>query len=366
MKNQQYLIFGHNDFIYGLEATVVQEIFFLPELTPVPESPADIVGVINLRGEILPVMDLNLRFGYHTQEYSLTDSVIVIEWENFKIGIIVNQVREVESISTELIKSQLSYGREFGNMSSNFVSEIAQIDADIVMLLNPDNLIHYSEEKQDKIFKIGQLKELQSEDYNEDYSDKQNVLKDSIHFHKSPTFRSNTTPEEKAIFQERANNLKRENSKDDLDINKLPLAIIALNGEYFGLNLETVREFTDVRKVTPIPCTPDYVIGNMNLRGEILTLIDIRTALNMPSGTIGSRTKAIVVEVVDIVAGIVVDQVLDVMYLNISEITVVPTAIHSTNDEYLRGTAPYREKMMSILDLHKMLIKGVLVVDEEV
>jgi purine-binding chemotaxis protein CheW len=362
MKNQQHLIFGHNGFIYALEATAVQEIFFLPELTPIPESPADIVGVINLRGEILPVMDLNLRFGYHTQEYTLTDSVIVIEWENFKIGIIVNQVREVENISTELIKSQLSYGRTFGNTASHFVSGIAQIDADIVMLLNPGNLIHYSQEKQDKIQKMYQLQEAKVEEL----IDEKFAIEDSIYFHKSPTFRGNTTPQEKAIFLERANNLKRKNSKEDLDINKLPLAIIALNDEYFGLNLEVVREFTDIRKVTPIPCTPDYVIGNMNLRGEILTLIDIRTALNMSSTTIESRTKAIVVEVSDLVAGIVADQVLDVMYLNISEITAVPTALHSTNDEYLRGTAPYREKMMSILDLHKMLTKGALVVDEEV
>ena len=72
------------------------------------------------------------------------------------------------------------------------------------------------------------------------------------------------------------------------------------------------------------------------------------------------------VQIADLVAGIVADEVLDVMYLNTSEITAVPAALHSANDEYLRGTASYREKMMSILDLHKMLTKGGLVVDEEV
>ncbi|OCR01824.1 chemotaxis protein CheW [Oscillatoriales cyanobacterium USR001] len=359
MQNQPYLIFEHNGFIYGLAAAVVQEIFFLPELTPIPESPPDIVGVINLRGEILPVMDLNLRFGYHAQEYCLTDSLIVIESKEFRIGIVVNQVQEVENISTEVIKTQLSYGREQVNKSSHFVSEIAQIDTGIVMLLNPETLIQYSQEKSENIQRIGDVKHQK----NEEVVDQKITFADVRYF---PAFCPNATPQEKAIFQERANNLKRQNSKEDLDKNKLPIAIIAFNGEYFGLNLEAVREFTDIRKVTPIPCTPDYVIGNMNLRGEIVTLIDIRTALNMSISVAGELSKAIVVQISDLVAGIVADQVLDVMYLNISEITAIPTALHSTNDEYLKGTAPYREKMMSILDLHKILTKGALVVDEEV
>jgi len=360
MKTRPYLIFGQNGSLYGVEAASVQEIFFLPELTSIAESPHDIVGVINLRGEILPVMDLNIRFGYHSQEYALTDCAIVIEWQEFRVGIIVNQVREVENISTEAIKAQLSYGRENANKSHQFLAGIAQVEADIVMLLNSETLIRYSQEKSEAIAKTDGVQEEKSEEA----TDQKFVIEDATYFRELPVFCPNATPQEKAIFRERANNLRRQDGIEDLAISKLPLAVIALSGEYFGLSLEVVREFTDIRKVTPIPCTPAHIVGNMNLRGEIVTLIDISTVLNIAAPE--SLSKAIVVQIADIVAAIVADEVLDVMYLNTSEITAVPAALHSINDEYLRGVAPYGEKMMTILDLHKMLTKGGLVVDEEV
>jgi purine-binding chemotaxis protein CheW len=62
----------------------------------------------------------------------------------------------------------------------------------------------------------------------------------------------------------------------------------------------------------------------------------------------------------------VVDEILDIIYLNVSEIAAVPAALHSANREYLRGTAIYGEKMMAILNLQKLLTKGGVVVDEEV
>lgn len=371
MKNKSYLIFEQNNSLYGVEASIVQEIFFLPELTPIAESPLDIVGVINLRGEILPVMDLNLRFGYPPQDYSLTDSLIVLEWQEFRVGIVVNQVHEVQAISTESIKSQLSYGREAETNTRYFIEGITQIESGIIMLINAENLIQYSQKRQER-----ERTEWEFLYDNGERNNKISLLPHSAEtnlpspegkrFLEFRTFCPKASPQEKAIFRERADNLKQRNDSQDFVTNKLPLAVIALNGEYFGLNLEVVREFTDIRRVTPIPCTPSHLIGNMNLRGEILTLIDIRSVLNMPLTTVNSLSKAIVVQIAELVAGIVVDEVLDVMYLNPLEMTPVPTAVHSGNDEYLRGTVPYREKMMGILDIYKMLTKGVLTVDEEV
>ncbi|PSB52315.1 chemotaxis protein CheW, partial [filamentous cyanobacterium Phorm 6] len=143
------------------------------------------------------------------------------------------------------------------------------------------------------------------------------------------------------------------------------LAVVALNGEHFGINLGVVREFTDIRQVTPVPCTPDRIIGNMNLRGEILTLVDIRNVLNMSPDT-KSLSQAIVVEIEDLVAGVVVDEILDIIHLNLSDLATIPAAINSVNREYLRGTAFYEEKIITVLNLQKLFTKGGIVVDEEV
>lgn len=375
METKPYLIFEQNGFLYGVEAYCVREIFFLPELTAIAEAPQDIVGAIDLRGEILPVMDLNLRFGYVWQEYSVTDSAIVIEWEAWKVGIIVNEVREVKEISEDAITPQLSYGREDSAASHHFVAGLARCEADIVMLLNLDRLIRYSPEKSEESLPVyprdAGSEETAGEAETENLHGQINpklLGKNPQLLSKRHVFCPQATPEEKAIFQSRANNLRRQAEGENSAAN-MSLAVFDLNGEYFGIHLDLVREFTDISQVTPVPCTPDRIVGNMNLRGEIVTLIDIRNVLNMSlnmSGAANYLSQAIVVEVADLVTGIVVDEILDIIYLNVSEIAAVPAALHSANREYLRGTALYGEKMMAILNLQKLLTKGGVVVDEEV
>jgi purine-binding chemotaxis protein CheW len=376
METKPYLIFEQNGFLCGIEACYVREIFFLPELTAIAEAPQDIVGAIDLRGEILPVMDLNLRFGYVWQEYSVTDSTIVIEWQESKVGIIVNQVREVKELSEDAITPQLSYGRENSEASHHFVAGLARCEADIVMLLNLDRLIRYSPKKSEESWPVSPNNAGSEETAGE--ADTENLQwqinakllgKNPQILSKRQVFCPQATPEEKAIFKSRANNLRwRGEEENDAAIN-MSLAVFVLNGEYFGIHLDLVREFTDINQVTPVPCTPDRIVGNINLRGEIVTLIDIRSVLNMSlnmSDAANYLSQAIVVEVADLVAGIVVDEILDIIYLNVSEIAAVPTALYSANREYLRGTAIYGEKMMAILNLQKLLTKGEVVVDEEV
>jgi len=350
MEFQPYLIFSLGTSLYGVDALAVQEIFFLPELIPIVEAPQDIVGMINLRGEILPVMDLNRRLGQPHQEYSLTDSIIVLEKQGLRIGIAVKQVDEVRNIDINDIKTDLSYGRNSRNQPTErstthqyFLAGVAKLEDNLILLLDCDRLLQDSAPVSDLVA---------------------DSTTDSHKAANSDLF-SHTTPEERAIFRERAKNLILSTETQDF-AGLIPLAVIGLNGEYFGLDLKNVREFTDIRKVTPIPCCPPHIVGNMNLRGEIVTLFDIRHALNLEPKNASNFSKAMVIKIDELVAGITVDEVLDVMYVNPSEIKSVPTAIHGFADEYLRGTAPYREKMMGILDLPEILTTGQMDVNEEI
>lgn len=382
MENRHYLTFSLNGLLYGVAALLVQEVFYLPELTPIAEAPKDIVGLLNLRGQILPVMHLALRLGQQMPECSLSDNLIVLAWEETRIGIIVNAVHEVKDIGWEFIESEMSFGRA-RDASSRFIAGIAKVDADMIMLLDPEKLIRYSHtvetlllgetiQRREEI--IPDLSPLAScpvplgDDLTEEsiqveqqYSQegKSNPIS-SFYDHYCPT----TPLEVRAIFRERADSLRQ--LADSSDFNGLmPIAVIGLNGEYFGLDLGVVREFTTLRNVTPIPCCPQYVVGNMNLRGEIVTLFDIRNVLKMPLTT-NTSSKAIVIQINDTVAGVPVDEVLDVMYLRSSDVKNVPVAINSVGNEFLRGTASYSEKMLGILDLQKILTKGDLTVNEEV
>jgi len=365
METKPYLIFKQNGLLCGVEVGCVREIFFLPELTTIAEAPEDIVGAIDLRGSILPVMDLNLRFGYVWQEYSVTDSAIVIEWQEIRLGIIVDQVNEVKQIPADAITPQLSYGRDKPDAPNHFLAGFARCETDMIMLLDLDRLIRYSPDKTEAQIPVSaaviqvEAKNLQLE------IEPKLLAEDAKILGKPHVFCPNATAEEKAIFRERAQNLRQQGDRENPAAINMSLAVVALNDEYFGINLDVVREFTDIRQVTPVPCTPDRIIGNMNLRGEILTLVDIRNVLNMSADT-KSLSKAIVVEIEDLVAGIVVDEILDIIHLNLSELATIPAALNSVNREYLRGTAFYEEKIIAVLNLQKLLIKGGIVVDEEV
>jgi purine-binding chemotaxis protein CheW len=352
MESKQYIIFRLNAALYGVEALSVQEIFFLPELTPIVEAPPAIVGALNLRGEILPIMDLQLRFGYELEEYRLTDSIIVLQCQRFRFGIIVNQVLEVQTISINKITAELSYGQE-GTNSSHFVAGFATVGTDIVRLLNPENLIQF----------FDRVEALTLEETVEGKSKELYTSRNS--FKENRVFCPNATPEKRAIFQERVANLMRQAEIQNV-IGSRPIAVIGLNNEYFGLDLAVVREFTDIRHLQPIPCCPAHILGNMNLRGEILTLIDIRMVLNLPIANVVTASKAMVVYIDDLVVGVMIDAVFDVIYLNPSQMMPVPAAAHSMNDEYLQGTALYGETMMCILNLPKILLQGGLMVDEQV
>ena len=89
-----HLIFTLRGGVYAVPASAVREILWLPELTPVEESPRYVAGVLNLRGRIVPVIDLNVRFGHAPRPYHLEDSVILFEWEDAIAGLIVNSVRD--------------------------------------------------------------------------------------------------------------------------------------------------------------------------------------------------------------------------------------------------------------------------------
>lgn len=340
MMRTSRLVFSLQSSLYAVEAHVVREILWLPELTPIEEAPAYIVGVFNFRGKIVPVMDLHIRFGHASQRYRLTDRVIVLEHAGLLMGIIVNDVHDVRSISTEEIEAVTTYGQE-GETRSRFIASVAKVEEDLIMLLHLENLMRLPEgiEEMSEEGKIPPPLEERS-------------------------FCPEAASEEKAIFRERARNMMRPIENQDLT-GGTPLAVIGLSGECFGIALDIVREFVDIPHVTPVPCCPEHIVGVTNLRGDLLTLVDIRRALKMPFGGKRAPGKGVVVQIDDLCAGVMADEVLEVIYLQPTNIIPVPEAVQSLNEEFLKGTAPYGGKMLSILDLPKILTQGDLVVNEE-
>ena len=350
METKPYLIFRLHNSIYAILAERVREIFFLPELIPIVEAPPDIIGLLNFHDQVIPVMHLDLRFGHSLAQCHLSDSVMVIESDGLEVGIIVHQVETVNDIDAQYIQADLTYGRD-GGLNAAFVNGIINLDDETIVLLNVDNLIRHTEAVEALV---------------EQENDSESVAVEAGSASKIGSFYDlyypQATEAEKTILRQRANNLRA--STEDWDqIELLSLAVVSLNGKYFGLDLDVVREFIKIGKITPIPCTPDYVIGNMNLRGEILTLVDISQPLSLQANNTKQLTKAVVINVDDIVAGIAVEEVFDVIYVSSTEIKPIPIAVERSTAEYLQGMTTYLDQPLNIIDLSKLISQGVLTVE---
>ena len=127
-----------------------------------------------------------------------------------------------------------------------------------------------------------------------------------------------------------------------------------------------MREFVDIHDVVPVPCTPPHIVGLTNLRGEILTLVDIRGALRMPMIHGGDGRRGIVVQIDDLRAGIIADEVLDVADLPPEAIAPPPAALRSMGETYVTGVATLDGRIFSMLDVARIFEGGRLVVDEQV
>ncbi|HEY9597087.1 MAG TPA: chemotaxis protein CheW, partial [Cyanophyceae cyanobacterium] len=175
----------------------------------------------------------------------------------------------------------------------------------------------------------------------------------------------NVSPEEREIFQQRADNLKQSIESSTITEELISVAIVGFGNEYFGLDLDLVREFTDISNLTPIPCCPNHIVGNMNLRGEIVTLVDIRNHLNVAKVPINIGSQAVVIQVDDIVAGLPVDRVLEMADISPSKLTPLSAILPDSEQQYLRGTAVFQEKIVRVVDLPRLFTQGALVVNEQ-
>jgi len=337
-----YLIVSLGDALYGINSLAVEEVVLLPELTPLAEAPRDVVGVVNLRGAILPAIDLHLRLGYQPLPYRITDSIVVLAWQGQRLGLIVNRVRGVQELEPMAIE-QLAYGSANTGNLATLSQGLARGDDEIIVLLSPEALVGAGEVAARQVT----LEEVEAE----------------AGLAAQRRFFPEATPAEREILRARAASLRP--ATESLDTEDFwPLAVLQLGTEVFAMDLRLVREFAELTAMTPIPCCPPHIAGNMNLRGEIVTLIDITAWLRLPP--LASATKAAIVQVDGLAAGVLVDEVLDVLLLDPAQIGNVPTALHAIDDEYLQGAAPYGDRLMSLLDLAKLLRQGGLVVDETV
>ncbi len=140
VEKEQFMTFGCSGETYGISIKYVNEIIGLQQITSIPESEDYIMGLINLRGKIIPVIDVRVRFGKEPLEYNDRTCVIVIDVKSTLIGLIVDKIEEVASFSEDEITPPPSVSN-LEAQSRKYVFGIGRSDGGVKLLLDPEKLI---------------------------------------------------------------------------------------------------------------------------------------------------------------------------------------------------------------------------------
>ncbi|MDP2809747.1 MAG: chemotaxis protein CheW [Rhodocyclaceae bacterium] len=379
MASRSLLIFDLDGARFGLDAVRVRESLWLPELTPVEEAPPWVAGLFSLRGQIMPVTDLRLRFGHPARRYRPSDQVVVLELDHLLMGLIVSEVLDVIEVSADAIQPPPQFDLE-ARGHVHLVAGEARVGDGLVAVLDIGRLTHLprlpdvpappalkKHAGPPQVF-LGPLRGGRSTRPKAEGQPKADPAKrDAALPHKAASsgwayFCPEATPEERALYHERAKALMEAAVEEEGA--RIGLAVVEIDGECFGVELAAVQEFCDVARLSPIPCCPPHILGAMSLRGDLVTLIDPRAALDLPTASRGG--KAVIGSIGDQAVGIAVDEVHDVVYLRQEALQPPPAALCERHGVEIRGAVPYAGRMMAVLDLSALLAREEWIVNENV
>ncbi|MDO7596166.1 MAG: chemotaxis protein CheW [Pseudomonadota bacterium] len=147
-------------------------------------------------------------------------------------------------------------------------------------------------------------------------------------------------------------------SQKDSEVNDpiLQWVTYQLEDETYGINVMQVQEVLRITEITPVPGAPSYVLGIINLRGNVVTVINTRSRFGlMPKESNDDQSRIIIVEVNGNVIGMLVDSVAEVVYLHQSEIDSVPMVNNDDSSRFIQGVCSREEQLLILVDANKFL-----------
>ena len=143
-EEQQLVVFQLGAELYGVEIARVHEIIRLQTVTRVPHAPAFVEGVINLRGKVIPVVDLRRRFGLALADHTRASRIVVVEIGDQVVGIVVDGVSEVLRVNNATIEPPSPV---VAGIDSDYLHGIAKLPEQLVILLNLDRVLARDERR---------------------------------------------------------------------------------------------------------------------------------------------------------------------------------------------------------------------------
>ncbi|WP_435237063.1 chemotaxis protein CheW [Psychromonas sp. PT13] len=128
-----------------------------------------------------------------------------------------------------------------------------------------------------------------------------------------------------------------------------------LENETYGINVMQVQEILRYSEIAAVPGAPDYVLGIINIRGNVVTVIDTRSRFGLMPAEITDNSRIVIIEAETQVIGILVDSVAEVVYLKKSEIEDAPNVGTEESSQFIQGVANRENGLLILVDLNKLL-----------
>ena len=164
-----------------------------------------------------------------------------------------------------------------------------------------------------------------------------------------------------SILKNRAAALAKEPDKPDSSLQFLEIIEFRLAFETYGAESKYIREIYPLKDFTPIPGTPDFVLGLANVRGQILSVIDLKKFFNLPEKGLGELNKIIIVQNELMEFGILADVIIGTCRVGLEDIQKSPVTVSGIGAEYLKGITKER---MAVLDMEKIFTDEKLMVKD--
>jgi len=293
---------------YAIGIMKVKEIIRVPQIVKVPNCEAYIDGVVSIRNNLLPIINLRTYFGMGHLELNDQTRILVVDMGTFVAGIMVDRISEVLRVPSDVIQAPPKFSVE----SEEQLKGVAKLNNGkrMILILDPSKIIT---------------------------DDEMNALCD---------------------FSEAQEQELHDNDITNLSLDEEKLVTFKIDMEEYGVKIANVQEINRMTDITKIPGAPYYIEGIVNLRGNVIPALDLRRLFKLEEKQITDSSRIIIVDLDGKRTGIVVDSVSEVLKLEKGLIETTPDILSSgVARDYVDGVGKLQDgkRMILILDICKVL-----------
>ena len=305
-KSIRLVVFSLAGQTNAVDVDQVEEIILAPKVSPLLKAPSFVEGVMKLRGRIVPVVNLKLAMRLPSVEGNHENGVVVmVKLRDRRIGFRVDSVSELISVPVDSIEAPRGI---VSGVDARFIKGLVYIGERFIVVLD--------------------LEAMLSADYD-------SILQDT-----------GASDVPVPLGESRAHD-------DSFGARKI--ISFVLDDELFGAEIDEVAEIMEMTTIMPIPNVADFVVGLINLRGTIVPVVDLRArfGLNRNAWTVDSRI--VIMKEKNLLVGVVVDRMWESLRLPEDAFQPAPEGVAKMDAEYFREICTARGRMVSILDIAKIL-----------